>query len=68
MIKIEKLPDVVKVELPIKTLTFNRDQFDNISENIYFKRCLDKENRHLIREEGKIEDLNRGHWLSLSES
>ena len=66
MIKIEKFTDVVKVELPMKTLIFDRTQFDLISENIYFKMCVDTNNRFLVREKGNIDDLNMGHWMCLS--
>lgn len=66
MIKIEKYPDVVKVILPIKTLTFDRTQFDLISENIYFLTRKSSISKEIIRQKGNIDDLNMGHWMCLN--
>lgn len=66
MIKIEKYPDVVKVILPIKTITFDRTQFDLISENIYFLTRKSTISKEIIRQKGNIDDLNMGHWMCLN--
>lgn len=66
MIEIQKLPDSVKVYLPIKTLNFDRDYFNWISDNIYFIYTQSSTSTKIIREKGKIEDLNMGHWLCLN--
>ena len=65
MIKIEKTLDNVKVYLPIKTLTFDREQFDEISENIYLIKWMNLTESGKVREKGSIEDLNMGHWLCI---
>jgi len=65
MIKIEKNKYEVIVELPIKTLTFDRTRFDLISNNIYFLTRKSSSNDEIVREKGNIEDLNMGHWLCL---
>jgi hypothetical protein len=65
MIKIEKNSYEVFVELPIKTLKFDRDQFDLISDNIYFLTRKSSISKEIIRQKGNIEDLNMGHWLCI---
>lgn len=66
MIKIEKFPDVVKVILPIKTLTFDRTQFELISDNIYFLTRKSTISKEIIRQKGNIDDLNMGHWMCIN--
>jgi hypothetical protein len=65
MIKIEKFPDVVKVYLPIETLTFDRSQFELISDNIYLIKYPNPDPANIIRDKGNIDDLNMGHWMCL---
>ena len=65
MIKIEKNKYEVIVELPIETLTFDRTQFELISNNIYFLTRKSSSNDEIVRVKGNIEDLNMGHWLCL---
>jgi hypothetical protein len=65
MIKIEKYPDVVKVYLPIKTLTFDRTQFELISDNIYFLTRKSITSKEIVRQKGNIDELNMGHWLCI---
>jgi len=65
MIKIEKYPDVVKVYLPIKTLTFDRTQFELITDNIYFITRKSTISNEIIRQKGNIDDLNMANWLCL---
>jgi hypothetical protein len=66
MIKIEKFIEEVIVELPIKTLKFDRDVFDKISDNIYFLTRKSSISKEIIRQKGNIEELNMGHWMCLS--
>jgi hypothetical protein len=65
MIKIEKTLDKVKVYLPIETISFDREQFDLISDNIYLIRWLTPTETGKVREKGTIEELNMGHWLCI---
>jgi len=65
MIKIEKNTYEVFVELPIKTLKFDRAQFELISDNIYFLTRKSSISKEIVRQKGNIEDLNMGHWLCL---
>lgn len=68
MIKIEKYPDVVKVHLPIKTLNFDRTQFELISNNIYFLTRKSTISKEIIRQKGNIDEMNMGHWMCLYNS
>jgi hypothetical protein len=65
MIKITKDTYYVYVELSITTLTFDRAQFDLISDHIYFLTRKSSISNEIIREKGTIEELNMGHWLCL---
>jgi hypothetical protein len=65
MIQIEKYSNIVKVHLPIETITFDLDQFNEISDNIYLIRYPNPDPSSIIREKGTIEELNMGHWLCL---
>ena len=65
MIKITKNNYEVFVELPITTLTFDRAQFDLISDHIYFLTRKSSISDEIIRQKGTIEELNMGHWLCI---
>jgi hypothetical protein len=65
MIKITKNKYEVFVELPIQTITFDRTQFDLISDHIYFLTRKSSISNEIIREKGTIEELNMGHWLCI---
>jgi|688.fasta_scaffold188780_3 hypothetical protein len=65
MIKITKDTYYVYVELPITTLTFDRTQFDLISDHIYFLTRKSSISNEIIRQKGNIEELNMGHWLCI---
>jgi hypothetical protein len=66
MIKIKKFIEEVIVELPIKTLKFDRDVFDKVSDNIYFLTRKSSISKEIVRQKGNIEELNMGHWMCLS--
>ena len=65
MIKITKNNYEVFVELPITILTFDRAQFDLISDHIYFLTRKSSISNEIIRQKGTIEELNMGHWLCI---
>jgi hypothetical protein len=65
MIKITKNKYEVFVELPITTITFDRTQFDLISDHIYFLTRKSSISDEIIRQKVNIEELNMGHWLCL---
>lgn len=65
MIKIKKTLTNVLVHLPIKTLNFDRDHFELISDHIYFLTRKSSISDEIIRQRGNIEDLNMGHWLCI---
>jgi len=66
MIKIEKNSYEVFVELPIKTLKFDRAQFELICDHIYFLTRKSSISNEIIRQKGTIEELNMGHWMCIS--
>lgn len=65
MIKITKNEYEVFVKLPIMTLTFDRTQFDLISDHIYFLTRKSSISTDIVRQKGNIEELNMGHWLCI---
>lgn len=65
MIKIEKFPDIVKVYHPITTITFNRDRFDLLCENIYLITRKSTTSKEIVRKKGNIEELNAANWLCI---
>jgi hypothetical protein len=65
MIKITKNKYEVFVELPITTITFDKTQFDLISDHIYFLTRKSSISDEIVRKKGNIEELNMGHWLCL---
>jgi hypothetical protein len=66
MIKITKENYKVIVELPIRTLEFDRAAFDLISDHIYFFTRKSSISSEIIRQKGNIEDLNMGHWMCIA--
>jgi hypothetical protein len=66
MIKITEQEYTVIVELPIRTLEFNKVAFNLISDNIYFKTRKSSISNEIIRQKGNIEDLNMGHWMCIA--
>jgi hypothetical protein len=66
MIKITEHEYTVTVELPIRTLEFNKVAFNLISDNIYFLTRKSSISKEIIRQKGNIEDLNMGHWMCIA--